>query len=221
MQGLTEPKRAMRRRDPPPEGHPARRRCIASGAVMDKGDLLRFVIAPDGAVVPDLRGNLPGRGLWLSARRDMIEKACARNLFARAARMPVRAPEDLADQVAHSLRERCLHLIGLARRAGALTLGHEKVKSRLARGQAGVLVQAVDAATGGRHKLTRIADRAAPAVPVVEVFTAAELGRTLGREAAVHVALAPGGLADRFLAEVARLTAMNVPDRGQQRELDS
>lgn len=221
MQGLTEPTRQLPERDTRRDGHPARRRCIASGAVMDKGDLLRFVIAPDGAVVPDLRGKLPGRGLWLSARRDMVEKACALNLFAKAARMPVHAPGDLADQVVRSLRERCLHLIGLARRAGALTLGHEKVKNRLARGQAGVLIQAVDAAIGGRHKLIRLADTAASTVPVVEVFTAAELGRALGRDAAVHVALAPGGMADRFLAEVARLTAMITPGRGQQRELDS
>ena len=221
MQGLTEPKDADRRRETPREGHPARRRCIASGAVLDKGELMRFVIDPDGAVVLDLRGNLPGRGLWLSARRDMVEKACTRNLFARAARMPVRTPADLADQVARALRGRCLQMIGLARRAGSVTLGHETVKKCLARGQAGVLIQALDAAIGGRHKLARLAEAAAPTVPVVEVFSAAELGRALGREEVVHVALAPGGMADRFLAEVARLEAMVAPGRGQRRKLDS
>jgi predicted RNA-binding protein YlxR (DUF448 family) len=185
----------------------ATRRCIASGVLLDKRELLRFVVGPDGRVVPDLDGKLPGRGLWLSPRRDMIERACRRNLFARAARAPVSAPGDLAEQVARGLRRRCLDLIGLARRAGLVTAGYQKVRSQLAAGRAAVLVQAGDAAPGGRAKLAALARAAGPVEPVVEVFSAEELGRVLGRDAAVHVALAPGPLTDRFIAEMARLNA--------------
>ncbi len=185
----------------------ATRRCIASGVSRDKREMLRFVVGPEGGVVPDLAGKLPGRGLWLSPRRDMIERACRRNLFARAARAPVRAPADLADQVARMLRRRCLDLIGLARRAGLVTAGYQKARSQLAAGRAGVLVQARDAAQGGREKLAALA-RATSTGLVVEVFGAEELGRVLGRESAVHVVLAPGPLTDRFVAEVARLDAV-------------
>jgi predicted RNA-binding protein YlxR (DUF448 family) len=170
-------------------------------------DLLRFVVAPDGGVVLDLAGKLPGRGLWLLPRRDMIDRACERRLFARAARAPVNMPGDLAEQVVRALRQRCLDLIGLARRGGLVTAGFEKVKSRLAAGRAAALIQAVDAAPGGRRKLSALAGSVVPGLPVVEVFTAVELGRVLGRDAAVHVALAPGTLADRFISEVARLRA--------------
>ena len=41
-----------------------------TGAVMPKDALLRFVLAPDGQVVPDLAGKLPGRGIWVTPRRD-------------------------------------------------------------------------------------------------------------------------------------------------------
>ncbi len=181
------------------------RRCIASGELHVKSELLRFVVGPDGQVVLDLAGKLPGRGLWLLPRRDMLNKACARNLFARAAKAPVTVPADLAEHVVRAQRDRCLDLIGLARRAGLVAAGYEKVRSRLAGHRAGVLVQAVDASPGGRRKLSGLA-RAA--VPVVEAFTAEELGRTLGREAIVHVALAPGPLTDRFVVEVARLAAV-------------
>ncbi len=186
----------------------ATRRCIASGVSRDKREMLRFVVGPDGGVVPDLDGKLPGRGLWLSPRRDMIERACRRNLFARAARAPVRAPADLAEQVARMLRRRCLDLIGLARRAGLVTAGYQKARSQLAAGRAGVLVQARDAAQGGREKLAALARATVPSGPVVEVFGAEELGRVLGRESAVHVVLAPGPLTDSFVAEVARLEAV-------------
>jgi len=184
------------------------RRCIASGEQHDKSELLRFVIGPDGAVVPDLAGELPGRGFWLLARRDMIDKACLRNLFAKAARAKVRVPDGLADQVTMLLRQRCLGLIGLARRAGVLTVGYEKVRSELSRGPAGVLIQASDGAPGGRHKLSALARATAPDMPVVEHLSAAELGQVIGREAAVHLVMAPGALADRFLVEVGRYAAV-------------
>jgi predicted RNA-binding protein YlxR (DUF448 family) len=188
------------------------RRCIASGVLLDKRELLRFVVDPQGHVVLDLGGNLPGRGLWLSPRRDMIEKACRRNLFARAARAAVSVPGDLAEQVAWALRRRCLDLIGLARRAGLVTAGYQKVRSQLAAGCAAVLVQARDAAPGGRAKLAALAKAAVPAKAVVEVFGAEELGRVLGRDMAVHVALTPGALTDRFIAETARLDAVTGRD---------
>lgn len=195
----------------------ATRRCIASGVLRDKRQLLRFVVGPDGCVVPDLDGKLPGRGLWLSPRRDMIERACRRNLFARAARAPVRAPADLADQVARMLRRRCLDLIGLARRAGLVTAGYQKARSQLAAGRACVLVQARDAAEGGRAKLAALARAVVPNGPVVEVFCAEELGRVVARESAVHLVLAPGPLTDRFVAEVARLDAVAGRDDTQSR----
>jgi predicted RNA-binding protein YlxR (DUF448 family) len=185
-----------------------RRRCIVSGEVRDKADLLRFVRAPDGSLVPDPAGRLPGRGLWLSARRDMIERACARNLFARAARAQVRVPEDLLEQLERSLKQRCLDLIGLARRAGQAVAGYEKVRARLASGRAGVVIQAADAAAGGRHKIAALARARHPDLPIVELFGAEELGRALGRGSTVHVVLDRGPLAGRLLGEIARLSAV-------------
>lgn len=193
------------------------RRCIASGELHAKGDLLRFVVAPDGGLVFDLAGKLPGRGLWLLPRRDMLDKACARGLFAKAARAAVVVPDDLSEQVARALRERCLGLLGFARRAGELTGGFEKVRSWLSGGRVGLLFQAADAAEDGRRKLRALARAVTPTPAVVEIFTAEELGRALGRDAMVHVAVAPGLLAERLTAEVARLQAIVLDDAGETR----
>jgi hypothetical protein len=182
------------------------RRCLASGAVRPKCELIRFVVGPDGSVVPDVDGRLPGRGLWLTAQRDMIDRACARNLFAKAARAPARAPADLADQVERLLRRRCLDLLGLARRGGAVAGGFDAASAWLGNGAAALLLQAEDAAEGGRGKLRALAR--ARGVPVVEIFTAADLGRALGREALVHVAVAAGGIATRLREALARLDGL-------------
>jgi len=196
------------------------RRCIASGEVRPKDELVRFVVAPDGTLVPDPAARLPGRGLWLSPRRDMIEKACARNLFAKAARASIRLPDDLLEQTERALRRRCLDLIGLARRAGEAVAGYEKVKGRLATGPAGLLIQATDAADDGRRKVAALAKARNPDLPVVALFDAEELGRALGRSATVHVLLLPGRLADRLKAEVGRLAVMVAETDGGPRTLD-
>jgi hypothetical protein len=184
------------------------RRCLASGLVLPKEQLLRFVVAPDGTLVPDLAERLPGRGLWLQARQDMMAKACARNLFAKAAKRHVRVPDDLARQVEFLALRRSLDLLGLARRAGAVVAGFEKVKAALRGGEVGVLIQAADAADDGRQKIQALARAVGPQVPILQFCGAAELGAAVGREAAVHVGIAPGRFAEGLLREVQRLAGL-------------
>src|SRR5581483_11227476 len=137
-----------------PRGEKERqRRDIVSGAVMDEAQLIRFVAAPDGAVVPDLARKLPGRGLWVAATREAVETAARKNLFARAAKARLAAPSDLADQVERRLTERLLAGLGLARKAGDLTFGFERVLAATLSGKAAWLVEASDGAEDGRRKL--------------------------------------------------------------------
>ncbi|MBX9875204.1 MAG: DUF448 domain-containing protein, partial [Beijerinckiaceae bacterium] len=68
--------------------------------------MLRFVLGPDRIVVPDLEGRLPGRGMWLSARADVLEGAVRRGAFARAARGAVHVPPDLRARIEDGLRRR-------------------------------------------------------------------------------------------------------------------
>jgi predicted RNA-binding protein YlxR (DUF448 family)/ribosomal protein L30E len=184
------------------------RRCIASGEVRPKDELLRFVVDPEGALVPDPAGRLPGRGLWLCPRRDMLEKACARNLFARAAKAAVRLPDDLPGRTEGALRRRFLELLGLANRAGQTAAGFEKVRARLAAGEAALLVHAADAGEDGRRKIVALARARQPDLTIVAVFTAAELGRAVGRESVVHLLVLPGGLAERLKIEALRLAGL-------------
>lgn len=200
-----------------PDGQPAARtgrqasslrRCIASGALRPKAELIRFVAGPDGTVVPDLAERLPGRGLWLSPRREDFDRACKRNLFAKAAKAPLRVPADLADGVEDLLRRRCLELIGLAKRSGQAVSGFEKVAASLASGGVAVLLAAVDATEEGRRKLRAAARAQDPEPRIVELFSAAELGRALGYDARAHAAIAPGSFADRLIKEAARLDGL-------------
>jgi len=179
-----------------------KRRCIATGESTPRGGLIRFVIAPDRKLVPDLAETLPGRGLWLTARRDIVEAACARKLFARAARGAVDVPEGLADRLEELLVRRAVNLIGLARRAGQLATGFEAVREWLAAGKAGLLLSARDASPDGVRKLRT----GARGLPYVDLLDREELGRACGRDEVVHGAMAPGRLANALAREARRLS---------------
>ena len=43
----------------------SQRRCIVTRAERSPNDLIRFVVDPQGAVVPDVARKLPGRGVWV------------------------------------------------------------------------------------------------------------------------------------------------------------
>lgn len=178
-----------------------RRRCIVSGEALPRERLVRFVVGPERRLVPDIAGKLPGRGIWLSPRRDVINTACAGKLFQRSARSEVVIGDNLADQVERLLAGRCLDLLGLARRAGIVAQGFENVAAMLDAGKAAVLVTARESAEGARAKLLA----RAPDVPLIDLFGGDELAAALGRGHVMHVALGHGRLAARFEVEAGRL----------------
>ena len=185
------------------------RRDIVTGEVMDEARLIRFVAGPDGGVVPDLARKLPGRGLWVAANRASVATAAKKGLFARAAKAGIKAPADLADQVERLLKSRLLSALGLAKRAGDLTSGFEKVSSTISSGKAAWLIEASDGAADGRGKLLRLARHQTPPPGVFGLFDAAELGLALGGENVIHTAFLAGRAAERWAEDVRRLAGFS------------
>ncbi|MDR3440431.1 RNA-binding protein [Telmatospirillum sp.] len=177
------------------------RRCIVSGEVLPIERLIRFVVGPDGSVVPDIEARLPGRGLWLSAGRDMVNTAAAKNLFAKAFRRKVVVPSDLCERIENLLLRRCIERIGLARRAGQAIAGFEKVRGELKAGHGAVLLAAADGSADGRDKIRALA----PGLPLIVALRGDELGAAFGRDRAVHVLLTAGRLAEGLKVDAVRL----------------
>ncbi len=189
------------------------RRCIATGELRPKAEMIRFVVGPEDTLVPDLLGKLPGRGIWVSPTRTALEKAVKKGLFARAARRPVKVEEALVDKVEAGMADRLIHFIALARKAGHAVAGFEKVKGWLASGEAAVLLQASDGSARGKSKLRPPGDQET----LIEVLNADELGLAFGRENVIHGALATGGLTQRVVDEAAKLQGLRAKSGGMDR----
>ena len=186
---------------PPMDAASPVRRCIVTREALARDRGLRFVLDPEGRVRPDIDARLPGRGMWLSADRNVLNKAIAKNLFARAARATARVDADLPFETERLLVRRALDTLGLARRAGQVAMGFERVREALRTAPVAVLLSAADSAADGREKLRRLA----PTLPLIAGFSRVELGSALGRDSLVHVAVAPGPLARRLLRDAERL----------------
>lgn len=181
------------------------RRCIVTGEVRPISELIRCVAGPDGIVVADVAGKLPGRGLWLSASLDVVNTAVKKNAFARAARAKVKPMDGLAERIEVLLAGRCLSLIGMMRRAGGVIAGFEKTRGWLREGKCFVLLAARDGARDGRAKVRGLMEAAAPDIALIELFDAQELGHAVGRDHVVHMGLTSGRMTKKFLAECLRL----------------
>lgn len=210
-------------------GHKPRTRTdIASGEAMDPAHMIRVGFSPDGEVVADIFGKLPGRGAWVAASRDAVEKAVKTNAFTRAAKRKITVPDAFANIVEKQLLQKILGLIGMANRAGQLESGFDKVRSMAQTGTIAFRLEASDGAEDGRSKI-RVIDRAvareleqAPA-PVIGCFSCAELGKVLGRDHMVHLAVRKGKLAKSLHAEISRLVGFRtlVPDNWTDKEHES
>jgi predicted RNA-binding protein YlxR (DUF448 family) len=196
------------------------RRCLVTRATAERDELIRFVVDPEGRVMPDVDERLPGRGMWLSAGRDVVNKAVEKRLFGRAARQSVTVLDGLADQIEGLLTRRFYDGLGLLRRAGQLVMGFDQVHASLSSSAAAVLLAAVDGTEDGRRKLRRLA----PDLPLIVAGPRDAIGAAVGRESLVHAALAPGKLATKTLRDARRLAGfrpdvaveMNVADdRGE------
>ena len=188
------------------------RMCIVSRDVRPKDELLRFVLAPDGAITPDLKQNLPGRGVWMSPERAAVSQAVQKGLFARGFKQQVTKNTDLPDLVAQLMRKQALNLLSLCNRAGLVTTGFEKVASaRGGKKPVQILLHASDASDDGVRKLSSLGI----APEVASIFSRDELSLALGQTNVVHAAVRKGDLADHLVRAAKRYENYNGLSDGQ------
>lgn len=189
----------------PPGGE---RFCAATGAVTPVADMIRFVLGPDGAVVPDIKRRLPGRGIWITATRPALRSALARKAFARSFKRDVRVAADLVELTERLLERSALDALAMAHKAGRTVTGFAKVEAALAHQDRVVgLLHGSDAGKDGVRKLNAALRQRPDAenIAVIGTFAIPQLDLAFGRSNVVHAVLVAGPESDAFLTRLARL----------------
>jgi len=190
-----------------PRGAARERFCVVTRTAKPEDELIRFVVDPDGTVVPDLKRRLPGRGLWVTGERAVLAQAVARKAFARGFRREVKVPADLVAATERLLERAILDALAMAGKSGLVAAGFAKAEAALMRDRIVGLVHAADAAADGLNKLRGIlASRPdAAKIPIIRAFGTDQLDLALGRSNVVHAALIAGPANDTTLARWTRL----------------
>jgi hypothetical protein len=192
-----------------PQSRERERMCVLTREVRPVADLIRFVVGPDGAAVPDLKSKLPGRGVWVTATQDALAEAVKRKVLVRGFKREVRLNADLVTQTGQLLEQAALDALAMAGKAGLVANGFGKTEAALADEDKRVigLIHATDAAPDGVRKLGAALRRrdSGDQVAVITSLTTAQLDLALGRPNVVHAALLAGPASDTFLARLRRL----------------
>ncbi len=207
--------------DAGPHARTPERLCVVTRTTRPVAELIRFVVGPDGEVVPDLKGKLPGRGVWITAARETVELAVKRHAFARGFKRDVRVPADLALRTEALLERGVLDALAIAGKAGLVAAGFGKAASALERDEVVALLHAAEGSADGARKLEALWRRrtAEKTLPMIEFLTSAQLDLALGRPNVIHAALLAGSASDTFLSRSRRLEQFRTggaSDRGNK-----
>ncbi len=178
------------------------RKCIASGSILPKSALLRFVAGPDNVIIPDFKKRLPGKGVYVSNSKQMLQKAIEKNLFAKALKTKVKPADNLSQMVENILRKSALDAVSLARKAGCFVCGMDKVCEVLKKNKVAFLLEATDAGADGTEKITRHAGD----LKIFRLFTTEELDKALDKINTVHAALLKSDMAEMVSHKFEQMT---------------
>lgn len=185
------------------------RSCIVTREASDRENLIRFVASPDGVITPDLKGNLPGRGVWVTGQKKYLVEAVAKKLFSRALKKQVQADDDLPELVEKLIAKRALNSLAMAKKAGVIISGMAKVDSAVRSGKVVLLLHANDGAADGKRKLasaTAFVDHMeGDKIDVFECWSIEEMSVALGIGNAVHIAAVYGGATNNLKAAILQL----------------
>jgi predicted RNA-binding protein YlxR (DUF448 family) len=177
------------------------------------------VVGPDGDVVPDLKRNLPGRGVWVTAEAGHVAEAVKRQLFAKAFKDKVRASASLPEEIDLLLELQALQALSMCNKAGLVTAGSAKVEKFLGSSPVAALVHASDGGADGIRKmgqvLTRLKGEAAASMPRITLFASSQLDLALGRSNVIHAALKSGAASEAFLERCRRLAHYRCGTKGE------
>jgi predicted RNA-binding protein YlxR (DUF448 family) len=194
------------------------RMCAVSREVRRIDELIRFVVAPTGEVVPDVKRKLPGRGLWITASRRTVAEAVRRHQFSRGFKRDVRVAPTLPADTEALLVRSATEALAMAAKAGQVVSGFAKVEAALQQREIAALIHASDGAADGIRKLDAIVRQRgekygeSPEIPTVNALTSAELDLALGRSNVIHAALLASPASKTFLSRCQMLVRYRMAD---------
>ena len=113
--------------------HIPQRSCAVCKVKSDKENLIRLVKSPDGKIFIDTAKKLPGRGVYICPDLECLERAKKSKILSHS--LGAEIDDDFFQELENYIKNfevninlKIKSILGLARKAGALLIGSEKIK---------------------------------------------------------------------------------------------
>jgi predicted RNA-binding protein YlxR (DUF448 family) len=171
---------------------------------MAKADLLRFVLAPDQTLVPDILAKLPGRGAYTCVNKNCLKEALKRNQFSRAFKVSVTVSDanGYVESLTEKLEDRVASYVALANKAGKVISGSDMVADAIKKKSTGLVLIAADVSVEIGQKIAYNASRAS--IPCYYALTRDRIGALIGKGLRSAVAIQPGDFVAVVMKEIER-----------------
>lgn len=161
------------------------RKCILTGEVRKKSDLLRFALLPNGDFIPDFNKKFKGKGIYVSNSKSLLDKAFKTVKIGKILHCNVNPCQNLSELVEKVLAAKGLEALNLARKSGNLLFGFEKVKESILKGKAAFVIEAVDAGADGKKKMSALCAN----LEKIVIYDSKTLERAFNRDTVIHLAV--------------------------------
>jgi len=179
------------------------RTCIACRQAQDKKKLVRYVVAPDGALLVDYRQRLPGRGAYTCISKECLLSAVKRNGFQRCFKGQGNIVDagELLQQLITAVEQKITNLIGMSRKSKQFIAGSNAVIEALKKESSiALIIVAKDISVTISDKIESLAQKRN--IYTVHLFDKNSIGQMLGKEERSVMAVQTGLLADSLLNEL-------------------
>ena len=183
------------------------RKCLVTKTIIEKKDLIRFVVDPEDNLIADINQNLPGKGYWVKADRDTISTAINKKLLCKAIKKKVTIEKNILDKIEIQIKKKIINQISLCRKAGAAIFGFDKIKASIKNNNIGLIIQASD---GSDREKKRLCNQSIPKT-IDGCLTGSELGKAFGREKVIHCAILRSDFVENIYFHSNRLNNLKNP----------
>jgi len=179
------------------------RTCIACREPGERDDLVRLVASPEGQVVVDPRGRLPGRGAWLHPRRSCLDLLRKRRGVIERALGVSASVDDIEAQLREHVERALLDGLSMAAAAGALVGGRDLLEQAL---REGLVVEVAIASDAADRTIGALRQVAAEDVEFTELPIDREaLGHRIGKGARAAVGIRRSRATEHLRRQLRRL----------------
>ena len=176
-------------------------KCDITKRSYPRSQMIKFVISPSNVLTPDLFGKLDGEEFNVFASKKVLEKVTA--MFSERLVVPVEQ-NNIATLIEKLLSKHIINLICLAKKAGRVVVGYDRIKTALSANKVELLLEAYNLS----EKRTIKTPSSRSQHYRIKCMKKQELGKPFGKNSVSQIGFVKSGFTNPLIFDTSRLETL-------------